>query len=126
MSISPRLIHRCWIQRATEAQDAAGSEVQTFADCLVNEPCRLVVKAETVASPLGLLTAVTYKLLLKPGLDVRASDQVSKVILDDQSQQGPFAIEAVLPRLGQRGQHHLTVLLRMVQQASAEQELAEA
>jgi hypothetical protein len=114
MALSEYLVHECVTERATETRGNAGEVVQTWADHLSGQECRLIVKSERIASPAGLLMATTYKLLLPAGTDVLVSDRVRTITLDDGSTVGPFTVEQRLPRMGRSAVSHMAVMLEKV------------
>ncbi|MCC6192264.1 MAG: hypothetical protein IT318_24800 [Anaerolineales bacterium] len=115
MSLAAHLVHRCTIQRLRNpVPDGYQADQVQWADWLTDVPCRLVTKAQRVASDdrtqLAVLTS--SKLLLPAGTDVAAEDcQVVNIVIEGgQVLAGPFGIAAVLPRRA-RTVHHVTVEL---------------
>lgn len=103
MSLTRFLIHSCTIQRATITRDLYGAEVEAFADLHTGQACRLITRSERLASGgIGQQIIETYQLILPASLDVTTKDRVSSVTLEDESSQGPFDIEAVVPRRDHR------------------------
>ncbi len=115
MPFADGLRHTCTIQRSTPAQDTAGQPIDSWAALHTGLACRLIIKAERVAVPgEGLMMLTTYKLLLPANTDVRTDDRVSVVMLEDAGTVGPLDIQAVLPRRGNVAQHHIALLLELV------------
>ncbi|RPI63878.1 MAG: hypothetical protein EHM48_01750 [Planctomycetaceae bacterium] len=115
MALSDYFCHRCTIQRFSIVRGTSGEETPAWADHIMALPCRFVVQDERVASPQGLLVLTTYRLLVECRLDIRAGDRASEIIMDDLSTEGPFTIKAVIPRLGQNSQSHITLRLEKVE-----------
>lgn len=115
MALRDFLVDRCTIQRITaNTQYEDGSMVIAWSDHLVDIPCRFVVQDERVASPNGLMMATIHRLIVRANQDITSADQVSQVELSDLSTQGPFTIEAVIPRRGMRDQNHLVLRVEKI------------
>jgi len=117
MTLAAHLIHTCDTERATTATDAYGNPKRTYAAHLTGEPCRLVEKRERIVR--GDLTAgaivTTYLLLVGADADIRESDRIAKVTLEDGTEDvRRFVVESLLSRRNARGIHHKTAVLQAI------------
>ena len=116
MALRDYFIHQCTVQETTTSRGASGQVIDTWSDKteLIDEPCRLLTKEERIASPEGLMVVTTYTLLVTAGLSITTADRIRVVTLEDGSELGPFRISSVLPRTGRKAQHHMALLLKVV------------
>jgi hypothetical protein len=116
MPFADFLVDRCTIERLTDAAATYGdgSPQETWADHAVLVPCRYVTSNERVASPSGFVSAVTTKLLVGSGLDVTSADRIKSITLSGRGTLGVHTIEAVIPRIGARSNHHIELQIEKV------------
>jgi len=113
MSFADFLTDRVTIERAVKTEYGDGSQQETLADHLTLVPCRYVQQQERVAGPNGLMMVTVTKLLLTGG-DVTSADKVRQIVRDDGSVLGTHTIEAVIPRIAGRGNHHIELQIEKV------------
>jgi hypothetical protein len=117
VSLASHLAQRCTIQRAVVTADPYGNARQAWHDYLLDVPCRLIEKAETVINSLTAEAAVvtTYTLLVDGSVDIKERDRVSLVALggNETTVSGPFVVTSVLARRG-RALHHKSLILERV------------
>ena len=122
--IGAHLIHRCTIERATRHTDAYGADVAQWSPLATNVACRFVAKAERViADPLTERAVITsFLLMVDARTDIRQGDRVIEIVISDPVAEGdgtnnlivdhgPFRVQEVLTRTGQRAIHHRTLQL---------------
>lgn len=111
MSLAKHLYHRCTIQRAgdkkvpTFTQDSFGEEQPKnvtnglWVTTQENLRCRLLRNSERRPQPtMSDQVETDYTLIIPAGIDVTTKDRVEEVRLEDGTVEGPFDIEAVIPR----------------------------
>lgn len=111
------LVHTCDTQRNIPERNSRGELIPMWVDGLTAEPCRYVVKEEKISQPGESLQMETvYLLLFGPEADILPSDQIRRIVIEGgQVLQGPFPIEAVLPRRLRKKLHHISVKLEKIQ-----------
>jgi head-tail adaptor len=122
--IGAHLIHRCTIERAARHTDAYGADVSQWSVLATNVACRFVAKAERiVADALTERAVVTsFALMVDARTDVRQGDRIVEIVTSDPVAEGdgtnnliidrgPFRVQEVLTRTGQRAIHHRTLQL---------------
>ena len=107
MSYDSLLINTCTIRRFTDgATDAYGNPARTWADHLVNQPCRQVYGKE-VEIKVGAEVCIVYDELFVKDIDVNIWDRV--VIGAD-----TYDIVSVVRRQDSTGGHHRQCYLQRV------------
>ena len=77
MSFSSMLINTCTFERyTTGVQDGYGQPIQTWADLLVDEPCRLNT-TKGIELKVGLLTVIIWDTLFVGDIPVTEQDRVT-------------------------------------------------
>ncbi len=113
-----KLIHRCDIQRATDAQSGSGELIPTWASIATLRPCRYVEKLERIAQEsLGFPMELEHLLLMNDGEDVLVDDRIVNIIQATDSavvDAGPFTIEQLLIRRTARA-HHISMELERIE-----------
>ena len=103
-------LHVCTIQRVTITQNSFNEQVETWADHIVDQRCRLVTITERVATPgQSLQVLEDYRMMLPPYTDITRLDRISVVTFEDDTQDGPFNVEAVIPRRDRHRQRLLAL-----------------
>jgi hypothetical protein len=108
-------LHTCTIQRVTTTQNSLNEIVETWADHIVDQRCRLVTITERVATPGASLQVLEdYRMMLPPYTDISRLDRISVVTFEDDTTDGPFNVEAVIPRRDRHRQRLLALDLEKI------------
>ncbi len=109
-------LHSCTIQRVTITQDEYNEQVETWEDVLVDQICRLITITERKATPgLSLQVLEDYRMILPANTDVSRLDRISVVTFEDDTTDGPFNVEAVIPRRDRFRQRLLALDLEKIE-----------
>lgn len=112
------LIHLCTTQRTTPAQSSSGEPIDSWANNLVDQPCRFVFEEERIAQEsVGFMMLKVPFMLIDSGVDMIEEDRIINITrVEDSStiDAGPFTIEAVLKR-SSTVRHHIRLNLEKVE-----------
>lgn len=115
MALYTHLIHTCSTERPATTEGVYGQDRHIWAAHLNGVRCRLVIQEQKKVVDTEHEGAVisTYKLMVLARTDLKQGDRITRVVADDGTTWGPFAVEEVLPRRSRRT-HHITFTLERV------------
>ena len=112
-----QLLHTCTVQRRTDAQNASGELIPTWAD-VGDVNCRYVQKQERISNEsIGFPMKEQHIMLMDTGEDVVVEDRIVDIVFREDGalvEAGPFSIEAVLLR-NSRTRHHISLELERIE-----------
>jgi hypothetical protein len=109
VSVQSHFIHICDTERFTSVgKDGLRAEKRDWQALEQNMRCRFVVKEQRVADSVFAerLTLTTYVLLFGPGKDIKTKDRIVNIRFEDgTTDDGPYTIDAILPRRARSVRH---------------------